>query len=67
MKSDAENTLIKQGEKMIIDNPGKEIEITIIQINWVDMGNMVCNVTGKYHENEEPMHEKIKKFRVVRK
>jgi hypothetical protein len=67
MKSDAENTLIKQGEKLIIDNPGKEIEITIIQINWVDMENMVCNVTGNYHENEEPMHEKIKKFRVVRK
>lgn len=42
MKSDAENTLIKQGEKLIIDNPGKEIEITIIQINWVDMENMVC-------------------------
>ena len=67
MRSDAENTLVKQGEKQNKDDPGKEIEITIIKINWVDMGNMVCNVTGKYHENEEPMHEKIKKFRVVRK
>ena len=67
MISDAENTLIKQGEKLIINDSGKEIEITIIKINWVDMENMVCNVTGMYHENEEPMHEKIKKFRVVRK
>lgn len=67
MISDAENTLIKQGEKLIINYSGKEIEITIIKINWVEMENMVCNVTGMYHENEEPMHEKIKKFRVVRK
>lgn len=67
MKSDAENTLIKQGEKLIIDDRYKEIEITIIKINWVDMENMVCNVTGKYHENEEPMYERKKKFRVVRK
>lgn len=34
MRSDAENTLVKQGEKLIIDDPGKEIEITIIKINY---------------------------------
>lgn len=68
MKSEKEEQALNlYMENNNLDDPDKEIEITIIKINWVDMENMVCNVTGKYHENEEPMHERIKKFRVVRK
>ena len=39
--------------------------MTVIKINWINLRDMLCNVSADYHENEMPRFEKTKKFNVV--
>lgn len=62
---EAKTPIIKYGSKVLFEDNGKDIEMTIIKINWINLNTMMCNVDAEYHEKEQPRFEKMKKFRVV--
>ena len=51
--ADVETPVIKFGEKILVSD------------NWINLRDMLCNVSADYHENEMPRFEKTKKFNVV--
>lgn len=65
MDSSAETQIIKYGSKVVFDDNGKDVEMTIIKINWINLETMICNVDAEYHENEKPYFEKRKMFKIV--
>lgn len=65
MDTEAETPVIKFGEKILVSDGSKAVEMSVIKINWVNLQDMLCNVTAEYHENEMPRFEKTKKFKVV--
>lgn len=65
MNCNAETPVIKYGSKLLITENCKDIVITVIKINWINMETFLCNVDANYYENEQPRCEKIKKFKVV--
>lgn len=65
MNNMAETPIIKYNSKVIFEDNGKDIEMTIIKINWINLKTMICNVDVEYHENEMPHFEKVKMFKIV--
>ena len=63
--ADVETPVIKFGEKILVSDGSKAVEMTVIKINWIKLRDMLCNVSADYHENEMPRFEKTKKFNVV--
>ena len=63
---DYETKLIKFGNPIILDENGKTIEMVCININWVNLEKMLCNITAEYHENEAPKFEIKKKLKVIK-
>ena len=61
----ADTPIIKSGSKVIFEDKGKNIEMTIARINWINLKSMICNVDAYYHENEQPYFEKMKIFKIV--
>ena len=67
MDCSVETPIIKYGAKVIfVDDNGKEVEMIIIKINWINLDRMTCNVDVNYHENEMPIFEKKKRFKIVK-
>lgn len=66
MDNRAETPIIKYNSKVIFEEDGKDIEMAIIKINWINLKTMICNVDVEYHENEKPHFEKIKMFTIVK-
>lgn len=65
LDSRAETPIIKYNSKVIFEDDGKDIEMTIIKINWINLETMMCNVDAEYHQNEIPRFEKLKMFKLV--
>ena len=65
MDADAETPMIRFGEKILFSDGSGGVEMTVIKINWINLQDMLCNITAEYHENEMPRFEKEKKFNVV--
>lgn len=66
LDSSAETPIIKYGSKVIFDDNGKSVEMTIIKINWINLETMICNIDAEYHEMEKPRFEKRKNFKIVK-
>lgn len=66
MNSEAKTPEIRPGSQVIFEEKGKEIEMTVEKINWINLKNMMCNVNVAYHEQEQPKFEKVKRFKIVK-
>ena len=66
LNCNAETSIISYNRKIIIEDKGKYIEMTVIRINWFNLKNMTCNVDVEYHENEMPSFERKKLFQIIR-
>lgn len=66
MDADAETPMIRFGEKILFSDGSRGVEMTVIKINWINLQDMLCNITAEYHENEMPRFEKEKKFKALR-
>ena len=64
--NNAETPIIKYGSKVKFIDNGKEIEMTIININWVNLETMICSVEADYYELEKPYCEKKKIFKIIK-
>lgn len=62
----AETPIIKYGSKVMFDDNGKDVEMTIIRINWINLDTMICNVEAEYYENEMPRFVKRRRFKLVK-
>ena len=61
-----ETPIIKYDSKVVFEDAnGKSIEMVIIKINSLDLEKRLCNVTVEYHENEIPLWEKRKLFKLI--
>ena len=58
--------LIKYGEKILIDEDGKTVEMVCIKLNWLNLKTRECNISVDYHENEKPKFEKKKIFKIIK-
>ena len=62
-----ETPIIKYNSKVVFDDEnGKTIEMVVIKINSLDLDKRICNVTVEYHENEKPIFERKKLFRLIK-
>lgn len=63
----AETPILKYDSKIVINDGGKNIEMTVIKINWINLSTGMCNISADYHENEMPKCEiKKKKFKIIK-
>lgn len=63
----AETPIIRNGSKITIDDKGNYIEMTVMEIDWINLKTGRCCIAADYHENEMPRCEKKKKiFKVVK-
>lgn len=58
----AETCIVKPFSQLSITDHGKEIMITVLRINWINMEKGIFSIDADYHENEMPLCEKKKKF-----
>lgn len=65
MDAEAETPVVRFGEKILVSDGSKAVEMTVVKINWVNLRDMLCNVSADYHENEMPRFEKEKKFKAL--
>lgn len=66
MNEFASTPIVRHGTKVIFEDNGREVEMTVIKINWINLSTMICNIDAKYYENEQPHFEKVKKFKVIK-
>lgn len=61
-----ETPVIKRDAKInFVDTKGKAVEMTVIKINSLDLNERLCSVTVDYHENETPLFERKKYFKLL--
>lgn len=65
LDTDSVAEIVKYNSKLIFDDNGKEFEMTVIKINWINLEKMTCNITAEYHENEKPYFEKKRMFKLI--
>lgn len=64
---ETETPIIKYSSKVVFnDGKNKTIEMIIIKINSLNLAKRKCNVTVEYHENEKPIFERKKLFRLIK-
>lgn len=62
-----ETPILKYNSKIMIEEHGKSIELTVIKINWINLNTGICSVSADYHESEMPKCEKRKKiFQIIK-
>ena len=63
----AETPILKYDSKIVIDDDGRSIEMTVIKINWINLQTGMCNISADYHESEMQKCEIKKKiFKIVK-
>lgn len=65
MKCLEETPIIKLGSRIIIEENGRVIEMTISKINWFDLNKMICNVDVEHYESEQPHFDKVNKIKIL--
>lgn len=66
-REDYQTLILKYNSKIMAEEKGKIIELTVIKINWINMNTGICSISADYHEKDMPRCEKKKKiFKVVK-
>lgn len=60
--NNAESPILKYDSKIIINDSGRDIEMTVIKINWINLRTGMCSISADYHESEMPKCEVKKKI-----
>lgn len=63
----AETPILKYNSKIVVNDSGRDIEMTVIKINWINLHTGRCSISADYHESEMPKCEIKKKiFKIVK-
>lgn len=61
-----ETPILKYNSKIVIDDNGRNIEMTAIKINWINVNTGMCSIFADYHESEIPRCEVKKIFKLIK-
>ena len=58
----AETPILKYNARIVVNDSGRNIEMTVIKINWINLETGMCGMSADYHESEMPKCEIKKKI-----
>lgn len=62
----AETPIFKSGSRITIVDNGRDIEMKVIRINWINLNTGMCSISADYHESDMPQCKKKKMFKIVK-
>lgn len=66
MDTEPETPLIAPDRRIVIDDCGRDLEMRVNKINWMNLNTCEFCITAEYHENEAPRFERKKHFKVIK-